>query len=734
MAGIDARFSALFPIQEVLLDKDFGLPLSAGKVYFYSDVNQSVLKDVYKQNETAPGVFTYSVIPNPIILTSIGTMSDGSGNDIIPYLYPYTGAPTDLVQGASELYFIRVESAGGVAQFTRSGWPPVVSSSTNSGASTFQGSDNQIENPQFVDVFVPSSLTTTFSVTGTATETVIAPDWTLVTNGAGTISITQENITDILIPSGAPFALRIQGSAGVTSVKLRQRISNSPRMFANGANPVYVSANMVAKSFNPAAVNLIMDYVPSSGATINLINASTNASLTYSTLQGATATITTTNAQGGVAGYVDIVITIPSNTEVAITSLQVVTVANSTSTAEFVQESTPRQIDHLFSYYKTPIFYKPIPSYLTAWDFPLNPAQFFAVGGNPTGVPAQAVGANKSYYAWDQTILFQTANSAFTVTKSAVPAMQITAAVASSQVAMIQYLDGTKASEIILESFRSGLSVNVRMESTVAQNLTVSLWYTTGAIPDMNTYNSLVATLGTNGKPATFNGTWVEIGRGILGDATFTTAGGSLRDYAFNGWKTANEIDNQSATYFAIVVGSNAITSTNVLQVQSISLVPGSIPTIPAPQTADEVLRECQYYYESSFRSTTDIAAGSGINARSDYMAPGVSTVGGHYSLFATSFAVDFLIPKRTIVSKFNVVDLAGTQNSVTAYLWYINAGIYSVTSSPTAIGSFWSATLGNKNVVYTPVTLTPIIDVPTTQAYSGRILYQYIADARIGI
>jgi len=61
----------------------------------------------------------------------------------------------------------------------------------------------------------------------------------------------------------------------------------------------------------------------------------------------------------------------------------------------------PRQIDHLFHYYKPLLAYKPIPSALIGWDFPTNPAQFGVTGS--TG----AIGANKSAYAWDQTILFQ---------------------------------------------------------------------------------------------------------------------------------------------------------------------------------------------------------------------------------------------------------------------------------------------------------------------------------------
>jgi len=41
--------------------------------------------------------------------------------------------------------------------------------------------------------------------------------------------------------------------------------------------------------------------------------------------------------------------------------------------------------------------------------------------------------------------------------------------------------------------------------------------------------------------------------------------------------------------------------SMGIVTVNSVSLVPGSIPTIPAPQTPTEVLNECRYYWEQTY-------------------------------------------------------------------------------------------------------------------------------------
>src|SRR5580693_7123038 len=88
-------------LQEYFVDKDSGLPLSGGFVYFYVDTARSVLKPVFEQTGSPPN-YTYSVLPNPVTLSAVGTFQDASGNDIIPYYYPYDSF------GDVQLYFIEV--------------------------------------------------------------------------------------------------------------------------------------------------------------------------------------------------------------------------------------------------------------------------------------------------------------------------------------------------------------------------------------------------------------------------------------------------------------------------------------------------------------------------------------------------------------------------------------------------------------------------------------------------
>ncbi len=210
-------------LQNIFLNKDDGELLSAGVVTFYSDVSRTTLKPIYQQTRLPDNTYEFVELNNPVTLTSIGTYGDDSGNDINVYLYPFEGLPTDNPQGGVELYYITVHSSDGILQFTREAWPPNFSSA-GTPIENFVSSDNLIENPQFVETFIPISTATVISVSGSGTVTSIAPDWDIVTNGSGTITVTWQDLFDITEPTGAPFAIDIS-SAGVTSVVLRQRIT-----------------------------------------------------------------------------------------------------------------------------------------------------------------------------------------------------------------------------------------------------------------------------------------------------------------------------------------------------------------------------------------------------------------------------------------------------------------------------------------------------------------------------
>lgn len=156
--ALDSHYILASDLQEYFVDKDTGNPLANGTITFYSDVNRTTLKPVYQLSGSPPN-YSYTQLPNPLPLTGVGTISDGAGNDIVPYYYPYDAA------GNVELYYIVVQSAGLALQFTREAWPNVVAAS-----STSQNLTNYVPNGQFrIHNNVPKTDTT---VAGQITQAI----------------------------------------------------------------------------------------------------------------------------------------------------------------------------------------------------------------------------------------------------------------------------------------------------------------------------------------------------------------------------------------------------------------------------------------------------------------------------------------------------------------------------------------------------------------------------------
>lgn len=150
MATLDSRFFCTSDLDTYYVDNASGLPMSGGIVTFYSDMNRTVLKPVYQLTGT-PGNYSFSPLPNPIVLSSAGTVQDGAGNNIVPYYYPFMGLPSDnngAGSGDQELYYITCVNSGMVPQFIRQGWPQAAAG----GPSPFNEGevDNFIPNGQFL--------------------------------------------------------------------------------------------------------------------------------------------------------------------------------------------------------------------------------------------------------------------------------------------------------------------------------------------------------------------------------------------------------------------------------------------------------------------------------------------------------------------------------------------------------------------------------------------------------
>ena len=110
-------------LQDYIVRKDDGLPLTNGIITLYKDNARSFYKNWYYQTGS-PGAYTYIPLDNPLTLSSAGTIQDPNGNDVIPFYYPFE----ENDENVKEAYYITVydsDPAGNptVLQFTRENFP-----------------------------------------------------------------------------------------------------------------------------------------------------------------------------------------------------------------------------------------------------------------------------------------------------------------------------------------------------------------------------------------------------------------------------------------------------------------------------------------------------------------------------------------------------------------------------------------------------------------------------------
>ena len=729
--SLDPAYVTSVDLSPYLADKDTGAPLAGGVIQFWQDDARSVPKSVYELTGSPPN-YTYAALPNPVVLSATGTIEDANGNSCALYYYPYDA------EGNIQLYYVVVLNSLGVIQFTREAWPNVTDESS---PITSQNNTivNLLSNPQFADVlFNPAiPLVIPFSSMTEATMTVaIAPDWNLNISylGSGNVTVQRTTVAGSAdAVTNPPYLLSITPGSSITMLTLSQRLYNNAGIWSPqpGGPGGYVAATIALGNNTTAQIY----YVPSHG-TKQPILMSTNMSGALAVSYGTALLTPSNNPDTGDTGYIDISIYLSTTNVSQLTSVQIVALDNNDTNIAFQQTPVNRQRDQLFHYYDPLLQAKPISSYLIGWDFPYNPAQFLG-----TSVPAQALGTNTSYYAWDQTIIFQTATSGVTISQSANGAFTATCNAAATQIALIQYLDQATARDLLA----GRLSVNMNGTSSSVAGISgkITLWYTTGAtLPDMNANQSLVQALDATGKPTSFHFAggqgWTEVTRSGLGDAVFTLSTTS-ENSQFSGWEDLLT-GSTTATFFAIVVGTVQLTNTapDTLNFLSISLVPGDIATQPAPKTPDQVLRECERFYEQSYSSGTTAGSITDLNALLRVQGAYKSAPSGGSNflyVYIDVFDIEFKEEKRSttpLVSLYSTT--TGAVDNLRFQGFYNTLLGYDVDIADTV----WTVTgLGDKRVSYIPNNAVLMWNAnisPTAAGLASWVKFHYVCDCRLGI
>jgi len=162
----------------------------------------------------------------------------------------------------------------------------------------------------------------------------------------------------------------------------------------------------------------------------------------------------------------------------------------------------------------------------------------------------------------------------------------------------------------------------------------------------------------------------------------------------------------------------------------SISVIPGDLPCRPAIQSFDEVLRQCQYYFEKSYNY--NVSEGTVSSTGQFGLSTPLYESGGNQGYYLKTFSIVFNTKKRTsptmrfyspnatTVSRMLIeIFLPGTGSVVNALINPV--GTYTV-------GSYLSG------VTMLAASAAQQLVTATNSAHEGLLFTQYVADARLGV
>ncbi len=203
-------------------------------------------------------------------------------------------------------------------------------------------SSNQVTNPQFALMNLQNPVT----IAGTNPDPIeLAPGWTLLLAGTGSVTITQVPLNDTNInPSNAPYALQLTLTGWTAdSVKLRQRFQQNGMLWANKTVSTTVTAQL-----NGAPQSITATLVDSNSSVLGTVLPLTPVNEAWNEYTGYAELPTTTNPNTPPSAYIDYILHLPSNIDIYLTSFQLV-VQELPIEPSFEQDSINRQIDHTYN-------------------------------------------------------------------------------------------------------------------------------------------------------------------------------------------------------------------------------------------------------------------------------------------------------------------------------------------------------------------------------------------------
>jgi len=585
-------------------------------------------------------------------------------------------------------------------------------------------SENQTTNPQFsvIDFVSPVTITT-------AGIHDIAPGWFLELVGAGSTTLTQLILqADSGIVGNPPFALRIDNS-GWTEATLFQRLNHNGAIWANGAISLQFTARAQGSNETISA-----NYVPNAGTPTVLIPPVLLTTGNFVVVKNAVDNESDDNATLSNSAYVDIDIVLPPDGAIDITNIQLVGQGNplpgdfdvDTDIPLYQQQTEEREIDHTFHVYKNSILLQPKSSILAGWNFPLNPWQF------RTTVSSNV--ATNTYTADCTLVIMQNFVASAAGNNVAVGratfadnfAFEVKAVTPANKFALVQYIDP----KIISPYWGQKLSTLAKVKLVTSHGTTVDckikLFYR-AALPNTISQTDPIASWAANGEPVLAGGyTFIE----ALNSPLYTLDG-TEQELIFNQFQlpaSTNGNMTLGIMFYTLDNMDETATADKIL-FHEISLVRNDFAIAVQPETFDESLQKCQFYYESSYDPFVPNGTVTFTGVRfAEQLVFGSSPI----NEYARGFDIVFNTIKRAspIVHLYSPQSAAVDNVSVNIFNTGASSG-YAVVGS-----SLWTQEfVSERSIMFLPNTIAVIHSLAQAAAFpEGILVYHYTANANLGI
>ncbi len=591
--------------------------------------------------------------------------------------------------------------------------------------------ENQMTNPQFSIV----NFNTPFILTNVTDPDPIevGPGWFLVLEGTGNVTLEVTPLNAALEnPTNAPYALHVELSGNWTgNPTLRQRFSQNGMLWSGK----YVSSSVTARiQGSPQEISARL--VDSMGTVLASVLSPVVVDSAFNEFSDYGLVPDTTNSDLPPAAWVDYELLLPTDVDIYLTSFQVIASAIPTA-FPYEQDTIDRQDDHTWHYYRNDVVVKPKDTILTAWNFSLNPYQFVT--------PTVTTVVTQTDYIADQTILHQiSAGSSLQSGKASVADREclLIKAVAGqtvNQFALIQYVDASTIKPYWSYLLSSLARARIFTTHGTEVGIKMRLIYRASVPPQISATEPIASWTGAD---PTFAAGWTALAprndpEYILPNAYASGEGDdAFPAFPFEAFEMPTMTNTNMSLGIVIYTTGNIDSSMGTedsIAFDRISLVPNAFAVDSNPQTYDQVLSQCRYFFEKSY--DVNVLAGSVSLLGVHTIQQNIGVSGGNSGIRLTNLYFDYL-PKRVkpTNTRFAIYSpTTGAVDNVLATL-YSGAGVVTFGDIPFA-ANFAELQIGQSRASFVAQSGTVFQQAATgglTNPWSG-INFHSIVDVRLG-